>query len=84
MAERHDNYQAIVASMTRNLVAFGYEGLTEEHVLASYDKAMAGEQPEGIIVMVAQLAGRALARRIIETPLHGPMVFCCNGPSQDD
>ena len=54
MVERHENYQRIVESIRRNLVNFGYAGLTTEEVLASYDKAINGEQPSGIIDLMTK------------------------------
>lgn len=42
----------VVKRITKNLVQFGYEGLTEEHVAKAYDNVMAGEQPKGIISMM--------------------------------
>ena len=54
MLERHENCQEIVASIKRNLVSFGYRELTTETVLASYDKAMAGQRPANIIGMMTR------------------------------
>ena len=52
--ERHDNYEIIVSSIHRNLVEFGYADLTKEQVLESYDKAINGESPVGIIDMMTR------------------------------
>jgi hypothetical protein len=54
MMERHNNYQAIVASIHKNLVEFGYTTLTVDTVLESYDKTLAGERPVGIIDMMTR------------------------------
>ena len=51
---RHPNYREIVKAIQANLVEFGYGGLREDTVLASYDKAMAGEKPKGIIDMMTR------------------------------
>jgi hypothetical protein len=44
----------VIRQITRNLVEFGYEGLTEEHTQTAIDKLMAGEKPTGIIGMMTQ------------------------------
>ena len=52
--QRHDNYHAIVAGIHRNLVNFGYTNLQVSEVLASYDKALAGDKAETIIDMMTR------------------------------
>lgn len=54
MAERHKNHEVIVKSIQRNLTEFGYGGLTYEVVLASYDRAISGLEPVGIIDMMTR------------------------------
>ena len=54
MAQHNDREYSIVESIRRNLVEFGYRDLTFDHVKASYDKAMAGEEPVGIIDMMTR------------------------------
>ena len=44
----------VVKQITRNLVEFGYDGLTEEHTQTAIDKLMAGEKPTGISGMMTQ------------------------------
>ena len=44
----------VVKQITRNLVEFGYDGLTEEHTQTAIDKLLAGEKPTGIIGMMTQ------------------------------
>ena len=44
----------IVKAIHRNLVEFGYGNLTLAEVQASYDKAIAGEKPKGIIDMMTK------------------------------
>jgi len=51
---RHPDYEKTVKRITSNLRKFGYFDLTQEEVLASYDKAMAGEDPVGIIDMMTK------------------------------
>ena len=42
---------AVVAQITRNLIEFGYKGLTREHVQEQIDKLVVGEKPTGAIGM---------------------------------
>ena len=44
----------VVQQITRNLVEFGYEGLTTDHVQAEVDKYQAGEKATGIIGMMTR------------------------------
>ena len=44
----------VVKQITRNLVQFGYDGLTEEHVQTAVDKLVAGEKPANAVGMFAQ------------------------------
>tara|TARA_R110000765_G_C18591766_1_gene567879 strand:- start:194 stop:379 length:186 start_codon:yes stop_codon:yes gene_type:complete len=44
----------VVKQITKNLVEFGYEGLTEESVQAEVDKFLAGEKATGIIGMMTR------------------------------
>ena len=44
----------VIRQITRNLVEFGYEGLTEEHVQTAVDKLTAGEKPASAVGMFAQ------------------------------
>ena len=52
--QRHDNYKVIIASIRRNLREFGYTDLDLETVLEAYDRAMAGQPPQGIIGMMVR------------------------------
>jgi hypothetical protein len=45
---------AVVQQITKNLVEFGYEGLTEETVQTEVNKLQAGEKVTGIIGMMAR------------------------------
>ena len=44
----------VVQQITRNLVEFGYEGLTAESVQAEVDKLQTGEKATGIIGMMTR------------------------------
>jgi hypothetical protein len=44
----------VVQQITRNLIEFGYEGLTAESVQAEVDKYQAGEKATGIIGMMTR------------------------------
>ena len=49
--ERPEGYEKVIESITKNLVDFGYVGLPESEVLESYDRAINGQDPQGIIDM---------------------------------
>jgi hypothetical protein len=44
----------VVQQITRNLIEFGYEGLSAESVQAEVDKYQAGEEATGIIGMMTR------------------------------
>ena len=44
----------VIKQITRNLVQFGYDGLTEEHVQTAVDKLVTGEKPTNAVGMFAQ------------------------------
>ena len=45
---------AVVRQLTKGLVEFGYEGLTEETVQTEVNKLQAGEKATGIIGMMVR------------------------------
>jgi hypothetical protein len=44
----------VIRQITKNLVEFGYGGLTVDHVQTAVDKLKAGEKPTNAVGMFAQ------------------------------